>query len=339
MSHIYEALKQAGLERPKAQKPEVPPERPVEVKQVSAVPQTKKPSARGSTSLFQPNPDENFRLWMQEYFPDASLSREEAIRQFLARPPESRIQSLVDNNESIDKPLKEKPTVAMKEPANGSRAVPSSVNKAERRSAWSPKLTTSAARNFRLGRQLGKWLVAVVVCLAAGLGIVKFLSATPIREVLKHVAAPDPAIQSRTPLPVPTAAVPLSENHSVTQRRSEKETASGHIEGLSIGCAQTQPCIRIDTLGDVATPKLSVLAHPDRLVIDFQGVSYFPTSRLLTVDRGSVKDVRVGTDQKNSPSNTRIVIDLLEKCRYDLRTFTDTFVLNVYPDQTNAQSE
>ena len=47
--------------------------------------------------LFRSDPEESFNLWMQSRFPGASLSREDAIRQWLATPQEARVQRVRDH--------------------------------------------------------------------------------------------------------------------------------------------------------------------------------------------------------------------------------------------------
>jgi hypothetical protein len=42
--------------------------------------------------LFRSDPEENFSLWMQNCFPDASLAREDAIREWLTKPLEACVQ-------------------------------------------------------------------------------------------------------------------------------------------------------------------------------------------------------------------------------------------------------
>src|ERR1700730_5784802 len=47
--------------------------------------------------LFRSDPKDNFRLWMKNCSLDASLAREDAIREWLAKPLEARIQGVHNN--------------------------------------------------------------------------------------------------------------------------------------------------------------------------------------------------------------------------------------------------
>ncbi len=60
---------------------------------------------------------------------------------------------------------------------------------------------------------------------------------------------------------------------------------------------------------DRIVPQTQVLSGPDRLVIDFPNSRPTDQVRSQSVDRGEVKDVRVGLFQSNPPV-TRLVVDL-----------------------------
>jgi len=60
---------------------------------------------------------------------------------------------------------------------------------------------------------------------------------------------------------------------------------------------------------DRVVPQTQVLTGPDRLVIDFPNATPGSTLRSQSVDRGQVKDVRIGLFQSNPPV-TRLVLDL-----------------------------
>ena len=66
--------------------------------------------------------------------------------------------------------------------------------------------------------------------------------------------------------------------------------------------------IEIDASQQV-TPQTRVLTGPDRLVIDFPNAVPGSGLRNLSVNRGDVKDVRVGLFEANPPT-TRVVLDL-----------------------------
>ena len=77
------------------------------------------------------------------------------------------------------------------------------------------------------------------------------------------------------------------------------------------------PVIAIDATGPLPLPRVGTLRDPDRLYLDFDGVS----TRTLKV-RGEdqvVTGVRAGLNSL-VPRVTRVVIDLSEPCRYSLET-------------------
>jgi hypothetical protein len=57
----------------------------------------------------------------------------------------------------------------------------------------------------------------------------------------------------------------------------------------------------------------------------------------IEVGRGAVKDVRIA-QHAAQPSYTRLVIDLTEKCDYELRTVTNGVVLKVSLEATPHQN-
>jgi type IV pilus assembly protein PilQ len=64
-------------------------------------------------------------------------------------------------------------------------------------------------------------------------------------------------------------------------------------------------------------PRLSRLDHPARVVVDLPNTIVGSSSRLISVDHDGVKAVRLGTDGQTAPT-ARIVIDLMQECRYEL---------------------
>ncbi len=68
---------------------------------------------------------------------------------------------------------------------------------------------------------------------------------------------------------------------------------------------------------DQITPQTQVLAGPDRLVVDFPNSRPSEQLRNQSVDRGEVKDVRVGLFQSRPPV-TRVVVDLKSARSYQI---------------------
>lgn len=86
-----------------------------------------------------------------------------------------------------------------------------------------------------------------------------------------------------------------------------------HVDVLSSG---NHLEIEITTSAPVK-PQTQVIASPDRLVVDLPGA--LPDAKLhnLTVNRGDVKDVRVGVFAQNPPT-TRIVFDMKSAPQYQI---------------------
>src|SRR6266550_3637444 len=73
--------------------------------------------------LFRSDPEDNFRLWKQNCSLDASLTREDAIREWLARPLEARIQGVHNNRvESSKSNAPEMPAAAPQEARDGAHS-------------------------------------------------------------------------------------------------------------------------------------------------------------------------------------------------------------------------
>lgn len=74
--------------------------------------------------------------------------------------------------------------------------------------------------------------------------------------------------------------------------------------------------LEIDTTQPIA-PQTLVVSNPFRLVVDFPGAKPGNTLRNLKINRGEVKDVRVGLFAANPPT-TRIVLDLISPQPYQV---------------------
>ena len=83
-------------------------------------------------------------------------------------------------------------------------------------------------------------------------------------------------------------------------------------------------------------PRLSRLDHPARIVVDLPNTMVGSSNRLISVDHDGVKAVRLGTDGQTAPT-TRIVVDLMQECRYELVPGSDNrMVLKLYTKATAA---
>jgi hypothetical protein len=86
---------------------------------------------------------------------------------------------------------------------------------------------------------------------------------------------------------------------------------------------------------DRIVPQAQVLTGPDRLVVDFPNARPSDQVRSQSVDRGEVKDVRVGLFQSKPPI-TRIVIDLKSAQSYQLFPSGRTVMIKVVDGASNV---
>jgi len=87
--------------------------------------------------------------------------------------------------------------------------------------------------------------------------------------------------------------------------------------------------VEIDIEGsDRLTPQTRVLTGPDRLVVDFPNAVPSRELRNQPVNRGEVKDVRVGLFQSNPPV-TRVVLDLKSAQSFQVFPYGRTVIVKV----------
>ena len=82
-------------------------------------------------------------------------------------------------------------------------------------------------------------------------------------------------------------------------------------------------------------PQTRVLTGPDRLVIDFPNALPSPQARNQSVDRGEVKDVRVGLFQARPPI-ARVVIDLNSPRSYQIFPSGNIVIIKVMEDSASS---
>jgi hypothetical protein len=73
-------------------------------------------------------------------------------------------------------------------------------------------------------------------------------------------------------------------------------------------------------------PKLSILDSPPRVVVALRDTAMSTTQRKIDVDSPHVKAVRIGNDGQTPPT-TKVVIDCLETCLYELMPGSDDKVI------------
>lgn len=92
--------------------------------------------------------------------------------------------------------------------------------------------------------------------------------------------------------------------------------------------------IEVEASGSII-PQTRVLTGPDRLVVDFPNSLPSHEIRNQSVDRGDVKDVRVGLFQ-STPPVTRVVLDLKTARSYQIFPYGRTVMIKVMGEATNA---
>jgi hypothetical protein len=88
---------------------------------------------------------------------------------------------------------------------------------------------------------------------------------------------------------------------------------------------------------DRIVPESQVLTGPDRLVIDFPNAVPSNQVRSQSVDRGEVKDVRIGLFQAKPPV-TRLVLDLKSARSYQIFPYGRTVMIKVTGDSATSAS-
>jgi hypothetical protein len=118
--------------------------------------------------------------------------------------------------------------------------------------------------------------------------------------------------------------------HRFTRITASRLLTAGLCAGLTVLSSAAQTSVRsVKVLGSKDTveieveaserivPQTQLLTGPDRLVVDFPNAVPSNDVRSQSVDRGQVKDVRVGLFQKKPPV-TRIVLDLTAARSYQV---------------------
>jgi AMIN domain len=286
-------------------------------------------------SLFAADPEENVRLWMQRYFGEVRVSREDAIRHWLSMPADSRVHSFVDmpaKTDTVAEPVVTvlDPTASM--PPAGQvfppnigvdssrmpRFIPTSMDGAEagRPRSWQ-KLILRVGMYSLVGALLATLLWAIPA---------KHRATTQANSMTAGNAVTDRERASKS-----AADASSNEATGVASVKADVAGQPSRIESVSIGCEAAKPCIEVNTSGRQMKPQLSTLSQPDRLVMDFAGADYGAGFRRIAVKRGVVKDVRIRAISDEGPASTRIVVDLSAQSEAALRSEQNKFVLDITP--------
>ena len=94
------------------------------------------------------------------------------------------------------------------------------------------------------------------------------------------------------------------------------QTPVGQLDRVNVVRGTDDIKVEISSRGG-ATPKLSTLDSPARVVVDLPATAMVTAQKHIAVDAAGVKGVRIGTDGQNPPT-TRIVVDLEKSCAYEL---------------------
>ena len=113
-------------------------------------------------------------------------------------------------------------------------------------------------------------------------------------------------------------------------------TSLAQISVRSVKVLGSKDSVEIEVeSSDRIVPETRVLTGPDRLVIDFPNAVPGSQIRNQSVDRGEVKDVRVGLWQSKPPI-TRLVLDLKSARSYQVFPYGRTVMIKVLGDVSSA---
>jgi type IV pilus assembly protein PilQ len=94
------------------------------------------------------------------------------------------------------------------------------------------------------------------------------------------------------------------------------QTPTGRLDRVNV--VRGTDDIRVEmTARGGASPKLTTLDSPARVVVDLPATALVTAQKHIAVDAAGVKGVRIGTDGQIPPTS-RIVVDLNQACAYDL---------------------
>lgn len=113
--------------------------------------------------------------------------------------------------------------------------------------------------------------------------------------------------------------------------------AQTSVRSVRVLDSQSAVEVRVESSGNI-TPQTRVLTGPDRLVVDFPNATPASSLRSQSIDRGEVKDLRVGLFQ-SSPPITRIVLDLKSAQSYQIVPGGRTVIIKVPDGSADATTQ
>jgi hypothetical protein len=115
------------------------------------------------------------------------------------------------------------------------------------------------------------------------------------------------------------------------------QSSSSSVRGVRV--LESKSAVEIEVEGsDRLVPQTRVLTGPDRLVVDFPNAVPGNALRGQVVNRGEVKDVRVGLFQ-SSPPVTRVVLDLKTAQSFQVFPYGRTVIIKVTGSVAKAPVE
>jgi type IV pilus assembly protein PilQ len=114
-----------------------------------------------------------------------------------------------------------------------------------------------------------------------------------------------------------------------TQNTGTEAPKHAVLQKVNVVRGEDGVSVEITAQGQV-TPQVSTLDRPARVVLDLPATVMANSRSHISVDSDGVKGVRIGMDRQTPPT-TRVVIDLLQACRYELVPGSDNkFVLKLH---------
>src|SRR5882762_10477253 len=122
-----------------------------------------------------------------------------------------------------------------------------------------------------------------------------------------------------------------------TQSTGTSATTHAVLQQVNVVRGEDWVSVEITARGP-ATPRLSTLSSPARVVIDLPNTVMGTEQRHLTVDSDGVKGVRVAMSGQ-TPPGTRVVVDLDKACKFELVPGGDNkIIVKLYTGSMTAQA-
>jgi type IV pilus assembly protein PilQ len=136
---------------------------------------------------------------------------------------------------------------------------------------------------------------------------------------------------------LPLLALLLMAAAAEAQSTVTEATKHAALQKVNVVRADDGISVEITARGQV-TPELSTLASPARVVVELPNTVAATAQNHISVDSDGVKGVRVGTDG-HTPPTTRVVIDLVQACKYELVPGGDNkLILKLHTAASMAQA-